>query len=683
MNKPFLLTLILVITGSLTKAQDKKPITHESMWLMMRVGSPSISPDGKKVIFSVTEPTYDEKEQVNDVWIVSTDASSQPRKLTTGKAGENGYAWSPDGKYIAFSAKREGDDQAQIYLLNIQEGGEAQRLTSVSTGAASPQWSPDGKMVLFTSSVYPRVYVDSVNKKMDEEKKNLKYKARVYNSFPIRSWDRWLDEKQTHAFVQSIEQGGAARDIFSDVAISKEDGFHFFNACWTPDNNSVIFAASADFNTSARQEISSHLYKVPIAGGDASRLTVDAFDYTSPQFSPDGKYLFAEGSVHGAYTIYSLNHLIRWDWPALSNRKNLTPSIDRPIDGVAFQNDRILLAIQDQGIQRIISMNFDGSAIANVTQSPSGCYTGISTNDSPTPTLMASYQTANMPPEIVRINNDGSHTFLTRFNEDALASLDLQPVETFWTTSSRGKKIRSLLIKPAGFDPGKKYPLIVLMHGGPAGSWQENWGYRWNYHLLASPGYVMVLTDYTGSTGYSEKFSRDIQYDPFKGPANEINEAAAEAIKKFSFIDGSKQAAVGASYGGHLANWMQATTTHYKCLVSHAGLVNSVSQWGTSDGIYGREVMNGGAPWKETKTWKEQNPYRYADKFQTPMLITVGELDYRVPLNNSIENWHILQRKKIPGKLIVFPEENHWITKAEDSRFYYKELHAWLNQYLK
>jgi len=281
---------------------------------------------------------------------------------------------------------------------------------------------------------------------------------------------------------------------------------------------------------------------------------------------------------------------------------------------------------------------------------------------------------------LVKLGAEGKNISLTKFNEAALTSLDLQPVEEVWFTSSRGKKIRSLIVKPAGFDRAKKYPLFVLMHGGPAGAWKDNWGYRWNYHLLAKPGYVMVLTDYTGSTGYGEKFSQDIQYDPFKGPANEINEGAADAIKRFSYIDASKQACGGASYGGHLANWMQATTTHYKCLISHAGLVNSISQWGTSDGIYGREVMNGGAPWTQAKVWKEQNPFLMAAKFKTPMLVTVGELDYRVPLNNSIENWHILQRQKIPSKLIIFPEENHWILKAENSRFFYKEVHAWLEQ---
>ena len=240
-----------------------------------------------------------------------------------------------------------------------------------------------------------------------------------------------------------------------------------------------------------------------------------------------------------------------------------------------------------------------------------------------------------------------------------------------------------MLVQPAGFDPSKKYPLFVVMHGGPAGAWKDNWGYRWNYHLLAAPGYIVLLTDYTGSTGYGEKFSQEIQLDPLKGPADEINEAADEAIKRFPFIDASRQAAGGGSYGGHLANWMQASTTRYKCLIAHAGMVNSESQYATSDFMYDREVMNGGAPWMQTPAWKEQNPIRFAQKFATPVLITGGEKDFRVPINNSIENFAVLQRLKIPSKLIVFPEENHWILNAENSRFWYREVQAWLKKYLQ
>ena len=206
---------------------------------------------------------------------------------------------------------------------------------------------------------------------------------------------------------------------------------------------------------------------------------------------------------------------------------------------------------------------------------------------------------------------------------------------------------------------------------------------RWNYHLMAQPGYVVLMTNNTGSTGFGEKFSQEVQGDPLLGPGNELNEAADEAIAKFPFIDGSRQAAGGASYGGHLANWLQATTTRYKCLFSHAGLVNLESQWGTSDVIYSREVSNGGPVWEQGKVWKEQNPIRFAKDFHTPILLTVGERDFRVPMNNTLENWSVLQRLQIPSRLIVFPDENHWVLKGENSRFFHEEVRKWLDRYLK
>ncbi|HEX5624729.1 MAG TPA: prolyl oligopeptidase family serine peptidase, partial [Saprospiraceae bacterium] len=526
-------------------------------------------------------------------------------------------------------------------------------------------------------------YEDSTQKKMVEEKKKIKYKARVYTDFPVRNWDKWLDEKQTHLYVQFAHSDSAARNLFKTVEISKASGFSYLQSCWAPDGKGVIFAATTEKNTAAYQEPRSQLYHVSLSGDDARILTGDSWEYSAPECSPDGKYLYAFGNATNNNKVYNLNRLVRFDWPAMTNRKVLAENLDRPIHQFLPREDRILLSVEDQGRDRIYSLSPDGGTLQRLDQTALGCLTNISCSSSGTPVIVCQQESTLSPPEIARINADGTTTLLTRFNVDKLNALDMDAGQTLWFKSKRGKNIRSLMIRPPGFDPAKKYPLFIVIHGGPAGSWKESWSYRWNYQLLAKPGYVLLMTDFTGSTGYGERFSQDIQFDPFKGPGEEIQEAASDAIKRFPFIDADRQAAGGASYGGHLANWLQATTRHYKCLISHAGLVNSISQWGTSDYIFGREVMNGGVPWGSSKIWREQNPFRYADQFKTPMLVTIGELDYRVPVNNSLENWNILQRNKIPSKLIVFPDENHWILKGENSRFFYYELQAWLAQYLK
>jgi dipeptidyl aminopeptidase/acylaminoacyl peptidase len=301
----------------------------------------------------------------------------------------------------------------------------------------------------------------------------------------------------------------------------------------------------------------------------------------------------------------------------------------------------------------------------------------------PSNILIATWESATNPPELFRLDlKSKTQQPLTSFNADQVAKIDWQPLRHFWFTSKAGKRIHNMIALPPNFDERKKYPLLVLMHGGPHSMWRDNWGLRWNYFLLGRPGYVVLLTNYSGSTGFGEAFAQSIQGDPFKGPGNEINEAADEAIRLYPFVDGSRQAAAGASYGGHLANWMQATTTRYKTLISHAGLINLESQWGTSDTIYSREINNGGPVWEQGPIWREQNPIRFAKNFRTPILLSVGENDFRVPLNQTLENWSVLQRLRIPSRLIVWPDENHWILKGENSRYFYQEVHNWLRKYL-
>ncbi len=297
--------------------------------------------------------------------------------------------------------------------------------------------------------------------------------------------------------------------------------------------------------------------------------------------------------------------------------------------------------------------------------------------------LIASWESATNPPEIFRLDlNSKTQLPLTSFNADQVAKIDWLPVRHFWFTSKAGKRIHNMIALPPNFDERKKYPLFVVMHGGPHSMWRDNWGLRWNYFMLSRPGYVVLLTNYSGSTGFGEAFAQSIQGDPFKGPGEEINEGADEAIRLYPFVDGLRQIAAGASYGGHMANWMQATTTRYKALISHAGLINLESQWGTSDTIYSREVNNGGPVWEQGPVWREQNPIRFAKNFRTPILLSVGENDFRVPLNQTLENWSVLQRLRIPSRLIVWPDENHWILKGENSRYWYQEVYGWFKKYL-
>ncbi len=696
------LVIVTVIGGlypclrpaSAQTATSKVPITHETMWMLKRVGAPAPSHDGKWVVFPLIEPAYDEKDQVSDLWIVPTDGSARPRRLTFTKSAENGVTWSPDSRRIAFSAKREGDEVSQIYVLDIASGGEAARVTSVSTGARSPQWRPDGKALAFVSTVYPGALDDEANKRVAAERKAQKYRVRVYEKFPIRNWDKWLDDTQAHLFVQDVQPGARAKDLLAGTKLVNERGFsgrltnsgEELDPVWTPEGDAIIFVASTNRDTAAYASTNTSLFKVSASGGEPVRLTTSADNFGRPTFRPDGKALYATVNLRIKNKTYSLDRLAKFSWPNPGEAIVLTTRFDRSIDSFAPTPDSrsIFLTAEEAGNEKLFTLPADGGDVRLAMDITRGVLTNLKIPARATSTvLIANWESAINPPEVFRLDpTSNTQQPLTSLNAEQVAKIDWQPLRHFWFTSKAGKRIHSMMALPPEFDERKKYPLLVLMHGGPHSMWRDNWGLRWNYFMLARPGYVVLLTNYSGSTGFGEEFAQSIQGDPLKGPATEINEAADEAIRLYSFIDASRQAAAGASYGGHLANWMQATETRYKTLISHAGLINLESQWGTSDIIFSREVNNGGPVWEQGPTWREQNPIRLAANFRTPILLSIGENDFRVPLNQTLENWSVLQRLRVPSRLLVWPDENHWILKGDNSRYWYGEVYAWLKKYL-
>ena len=683
------------------RSQTKAPLTHEAMWMMKRVGAPNPSPDGKWIVFSLVEPAYDEKDQVSDLWMVPSDGSAKPRRLTFSKGGEGGVAWSPDSRQIAFSARREGDEVNQIYVLDVADGGEAVRVTSLSTGARSPQWRPDGKTLLFISSVFPGAADDEANKKIASERKAQKYRARVYEKFPIRNWDKWVDDTQSHLFIQNVQPGAKAKDLLAGSKLVNERGFagrvtdsaDELDAVWTPEGDAIVFVATTNRDASAYANSNTSLFKISANGGEPVRLTSGGDSFSRPTFRPDGKALYAIFETQTDKKVYHLERLAKFSWPAgvstgSDSDRVITSKWDRSVGSVAFSPDSksIYLTAEEAGNEKLFTMPADGGEVTLAMDMTRGVYTNLkipAKGGTGVPPVFASWESATNPPELVRLDlKTKTQQPLTSFNAEAVAKIDWQPLRHFWFTSKAGKRIHNMIALPPNFNEQKKYPLFVVMHGGPHSMWRDNWGLRWNYFMLSRPGYIVLLTNYSGSTGFGEAFAQSIQGDPLKGPGNEINEAADEAIRLYAFVDGSRQAAAGASYGGHLANWMQASTTRYKALVSHAGLINLESQWGTSDTIYSREVNNGGPVWEQAATWREQNPIRFAANFKTPIMLSVGENDFRVPLNQTLENWSVLQRLRIPSKLIVWPDENHWILKGENGRFWYQELYGWLGKYL-
>ena len=686
-----------LLAPAATMAQSSaplKPITHESLWMMKRVGAPAASPDGKWVVYSLVEPSYDPDKAVNDLWLVAVDGIKPPRRITNTKAAEGGVAWSPDSSSIAFTTKREGDDVEQVYVMNLAEGGEARRLTNVSTGASNPKWRPDGKAILFESFVYPNALDDEANKKVAADRKARKYNVRTYEHFPIRYWNQWLDDRQPTLMVQSLETGSIPKDILSATTLARTSGFSgsetdssvTLDPIWSPDGHEVVFVATVERWHAAFAHVRYHLYRMPAEGGEPRTVSPTAGDYGAATFSPDGKSLFFKYEPQDT-EIYHLPRLEKVSWPAGGEASLVARDFDREPSRYALTPDSklVYLLVPEAGKDNLYQVAAAGGKPTLVIEPATGGYTALNIPEKASKSiLIGAYGSSVSPTEIVRIDPvRRSHALLTQVNTAAAKAIDWQPPQHFYFTSAKGRNIHNMIVLPPAFDAAKKYPMLVLIHGGAASNNPDQIGLRWNYHLLAAPGYVILMTDYTGSTSFGEKFAQAIKLDPLKTPGDEINQAVDEAIKRYPFIDGARLCAAGASYGGHLANWIEATTTRYKCIVSHAGEVDLTSQWGTSDGIYGREVTNGGPPWEGNPIWKDQSPISYAANWKTPMLLSIGERDYRVPINNTLENWSTLQRMQVPSRLLVWPDAWHWILKPEDSRHFYEEVHQWLATYLK
>ncbi len=683
------LVLLFISLAAVAHAQAKLPLTHEAMWSFQRVGVPVPSPDGKWVAFSVNEMGYDPQKDVTDLWIVPGDGSAKPRRLTSSKGGESAPAWSADSLRLAFAAKRDEDEVAQIYVLDAVRGGEAQRVTNAPTLASAPKWSPDGKRIAFVAAMWPGATDEESNRKAATEKKNAKSKVRMYETFPIRDFDKWLDESKAHVWVVDVEGDHTSRSLMTGTRLAALPGFNLSpsSAQWTPDGGSMVFAAADHADAGARAMVNASLWQVSADGGEPKRLGADEWDLGAPKFRPDGKSVCFSASS-GAASIYALPRLAcaPWPWASGAAVSVIAKELDRPVGSWAFTPDgkTIYFTAEDAGHERVYSAPAAGGPARLVVDAPEGVYTALQIPEKAgAPVLFANWESAVNPVEVVRIDpSTKKREFLSSFNTAKAASLAWRPLREFWSTGRDGRRTHSCVVLPGDFDAAKKYPLLVLMHGGFASSWRDAISYRWNYHLLADAGFIVLATDYRGSTGYGEKFALDILGDPLKGPADDINDAADAAIKEFPFIDGTRQAAAGASYGGHLANWMEATTTRYKAIVSHAGLASLDMQWGMSDGIYHRELMMGGPFWEKPQKWNEQSPLAMAGRFRTPMLLSVGDNDYRVPEGNTLTMYSALQRMNVPAKLLVWPDENHWILKAENSRVFYREVSAWLGKYV-
>ena len=671
----------ILIWGAGTLAQEtKRAIAFDDLIRMHRVSDPQVSPDGKYVSYTVATPDKAANRFSRDIWVVPADGG-EPRQLTRGGSDVRAR-WSPDGKKLAFLSSRAG--APQVYAIALA-GGEAQRLTSLSTGADNELWSPDGKWIAFVSSVYPDCKDDDCNKKRDEERESSKVKARLYTKLLYRHWTAWWDGKRSHLFVVSAD-GGMPRDL-----TPREDyDVPPFNLgapeaiAFSPDSQEICFTANTDRDEAL--STNGDLFTVPLSGTAApQRIAQNPGDDWGPAYSRDGKWIAYRSQKTAGYES-DLWRLMLYD-RATKQHRELMPQFDNWVESYAWAPDsRSLYFTADDRVEL---------PLYNVAAKPGSAPREI-LPDSYIPEFVVSGDgralvftrtSLTMPAEIFVAEADGGGVRqLTHHNAEFLAPLDLAKPETFTFPGAENTPVEGILLRPPHFDAAKKYPLLLLIHGGPQGAWEDAWGYRWNPQMMAAPGYAVVMINPRGSTGYGQKFLAQISKDWGGKVYADIMKGADAALAKYPFIDGARACAAGGSYGGFMVNWIATHTDRFKCLISHAGPYDARSMYGSTEELWFEEWEYGGTPWANPELYDKWSPEKFAanlGKFKTPTLVIGGELDFRVPYTQDLEFFTALQRQAVPSKLLMFPDEGHWILKPQNSELWYKTFLDWLATYLK
>ena len=671
-----------LLAGGLAVAAQETPkhaITFDDLIKMHRVAEPQISPDGKWVAYTLATPDMDGNRNASNIWIVPTSGGA-PAQLTQ-SGHDSSPVWSPDGKTLAFLSSRSGD--SQVYLLSL-EGGEAQRLTKLSTGADIVKWSPDGKTIAFTSSVYPDCKDDDCNSKRDAEKEKNKVKAHVAEHLLYRHWTHWNEGKRSHLFVVAADGSAAPRDLTpgADYDVPPDERGSPADIAFSPDSKELCFTAVTD----KMEAISTNadLFLVPAAGGEIKRITTQPGFDGNPTYSPDGKYIAYHAQLTPVYESDRWRVML-YDRQSGKN-ENLSEGFDRSADELAWSADSktIYFTAENETQHPVYSMAARaGTEPKKVIADTFNTSISLSRDGK---TLAFERTSLTGPAEVYAALSAGFNVRqLTHHNDSILAALEMNPTETFWFDGAEGTKVQAMLIRPPKFDAVKKYPLLVLLHGGPQTMWSNAWGYRWNPQVFSGAGYVTLMINRRGSTGYGQKFTDEITNDWGGKPYIDVMNGVDYALKKYPFIDGARMAAAGGSYGGYMADWIATHTGRFKAIVSHASVYDKVSMWATEELWFEEHDMQG-TPWSNPESYRKWAPVTYAGelaKFKTPTLVICGERDYRVPYTQSLEFFSALQRQGVPSKLVVFPDEGHWVLKPQNAQFWYKIFLDWLALYVK
>ena len=671
MQRIFSTILFLIIFFTVSNSQTKRAITVDDLLNFKRISSPLIS-KSKTIYFVITDYNYVRNRGKSVIY--SKDRNSEPFVLIEEEGSCSNPTLSPDGKTLAYINSKS--DSPQIYLYDIEKK-QSKQLSNISTGVSGLLWSPDNKMIAFVSEIYPDCTTDDCNKVKSDSISNSKVKAKILTNLPYRVWNSWKDDKRSNLFVINVDDGSYKNITHGDYDTPPIDLGGSIDYDFSPDGKEVCYVKNIDEMVAI--STNNDLFTVSLEDLKTNKITSNKATDNQPIYSPDGKYIAYRAMKRAGFEAdkYDLMLYDRKTGKTIS----LTEKIDKSVDEMIWNvnslelyftsNETLYSNLYRINIKGEIKPIVTGNYISNISLSTDGN------------SIICLNQNLNTPTEIHIVNlKNNTLEKVTNINDDLLSKIEMNVPEDFWFTGAKGANVHGFIVKPPFFDKNKKYPMLYLVHGGPQGAWMYSWSYRWNPQMFAAPGYIVVCVNPRGSSGYGQQFCDEISGDWGGKVYEDLMKGLDFVINKYTFIDKSKIGAAGASYGGYMMNWFLGHTDRFKCLISHAGVYNLESMYGTTEEIWFPEWENEGTPWDKPEMYAKFSPHKFAKNFKTPTLIVHGELDYRVPISEGMQLFTALKRQGIPSKFLYFPDEGHWVQKPQNLRLWLNTIYEWTNKYL-